>query len=103
MVDESTASEAGELLGARFLLSGGLVFTAGSVTFSARISDTESGEITAAVSRTGEIEALFTLQEEITEELISRWDIPLSRKEWGLSGRKRQCNSERYYQPGKRP
>ncbi|MBI9103925.1 MAG: hypothetical protein JEY99_16020 [Spirochaetales bacterium] len=82
-IDETTAAEAGELLGARFLMTGSLIFTGNIVTFSTRITDAESGEVVAAASKSGEISRVFTLQEEVLEEVISEWDIPLSRKQWG--------------------
>ncbi len=81
-IDEETAADAGELLGARFLMTGSLIFTANIVTFSTRITDSESGEIVATASKSGNIENVFTLQEEVLEEVIGEWDIPLSRREW---------------------
>jgi len=88
LLDESSAARAGELLGARYLLTGSLVFTANIVTLSVRITQAETGEITAAASKSGETKRLFTLQEEVLEELVTAWDLPLSRSEWALLTRR---------------
>ena len=88
LLDETSAARAGELLGARYLMTGSLVFTGSLVTFSARIADTETGEVTAAASRTGEISRIFTFQEELLEELVTAWDLPLSRTERGELARR---------------
>ena len=81
LISEESAVEAGELLGATHLLSAALIFTGPVATFSARITDAETGVLAAAVSLTGPVETIFTLQEEAVEELVLEWDIPLSRKE----------------------
>jgi TolB-like protein len=84
LLDEESAVKVGRLLQARYLLTGRLLFSGSLVTLSGRITDTESGEITAAATRAGEASALFRLQKELTEELITVWDIPLSGKERAL-------------------
>lgn len=88
LLDESTTAQAGELLGARYLMTGSLVFTGQITTFSTRITDVESGAILASAVSTGAIEEVFTLQEQAIEELITQWDIPLSRREWELLARR---------------
>jgi len=84
MIDSSSAAKAGELLGARYLMSGRVTFTSRLVSLNSRISDVESGEVLASVSKNGSAEDLFILQEELLEDLMTQWDIPLSRKEWDL-------------------
>jgi TolB-like protein len=84
LLDESTTARTGELLGAQYLMTGSLLFTADNIILSSRISRVETGEVMASVTLNGQAEQIFPLQEELLEELMTQWDIPLSRKEWNL-------------------
>lgn len=84
LVDEESALQVGRLLQARYLLAGRLLFSGSLVTLSGRITDTETGEIAAAATRTGEAASLFRLQKELAGELVAAWGIPLSAAERAL-------------------
>ncbi|MDA3850035.1 MAG: hypothetical protein PF447_02055, partial [Spirochaetaceae bacterium] len=81
LLDQETASEAGELLGARYLLTGSLIFTGQAVSLNLKISDTQSGRVESSISKTAHLEQSFILQEEVLEELILRWGLELSQED----------------------
>jgi TolB-like protein len=92
LLDDDSAVQVGRLLQARYLLTGRLIFSGSLVTLTARVVDAEEGTIAAAAARTGEASSLFLLQKELTDELVTAWDIP-------LSGKDRQLLSERSHVP----
>ncbi len=78
LIDEGTAVQAGKLLGVTYLFSGKLAFTGSLATITGRITEVETGRMVASVSRNGPADRLFSLREDMVEELVYRWDIPLS-------------------------
>jgi TolB-like protein/predicted Ser/Thr protein kinase len=66
-----TATRLGRLLGARWVLSGGMQRLGDQVRATAQVVEVESGRVARAVKADGRLDALFALQDRVVSELVS--------------------------------
>lgn len=75
-VDPSTAARVGELVGARYMISGVFADVYGEFRMDARIIDAETSEIVETASVTDDRENLYGLIVELAEEITREADLP---------------------------
>ncbi len=75
-VDPSTAARVGELVGARYMISGVFADLYGEFRMDARIIDAETSEIVETASVTDDRENLYGLIVELAEEITRKADLP---------------------------
>ncbi len=75
-VDPSTAAEIGELVGARYMVSGVFVDLYGDFRMDARIIDVETGEVIQTESVMGEKEGLYALLVDLSSQIAQGADLP---------------------------
>ncbi len=66
-----TAARLGRLLGARWVLSGGMQRLGEQVRATAQLVEVESGRVARAVKADGHLNAIFTLQDRVVSELVT--------------------------------
>jgi len=71
LVDPATAKEAGKLLGADTILTGGFAEFRGEVRITVRLVDVEKGSVMHAIEEIGLIDRIFHLQDRLAERLVS--------------------------------
>lgn len=80
-VDPSTAARIGKLVGARYMIQGGFVDLYGQVTLTARVINTETGEILKVERSQGQREKLYSLVVELADRVTRGVALPpLSRE-----------------------
>ena len=81
LTDESTALEIGKILNTSHLIRGSFVVRQGRVRATAKVTDTESGEILYSISSEKKTEQYFELERELAEGLALFYQISLPEEE----------------------
>ena len=96
-VDASTAAQIGRLIGARYMIMGSFVDWYGDFRLDARVVDVETGEIIKTDRARGQREDLFTILDDLADNIPSGLDLP------ALSARDRQVRQENRDRLGEAP
>lgn len=75
-VDPSTAAEIGELVGARYMVTGVFVDLYGNFRMDARIVDVETGEVIQTESVKGEKQGLYALLVDLSSQIAEGAELP---------------------------
>ncbi len=71
LVDPATVREAGKLLGADTILTGGFVEFRGEVRITVRLVDVQKGSVMHAIEEIGLLDRIFHVQDRLAERLVS--------------------------------
>ncbi|WP_044281010.1 CsgG/HfaB family protein [Caldithrix abyssi] len=81
VIDEYSAQKAGKLLGAQYILIGNWQKFGSLYRVNARLIETETGKIIVGIKETGTEETLFDIQDNISEQILSKLSIDLTDSE----------------------
>jgi TolB-like protein len=76
-LDDRVAFEVGQLLGAQYVVRGGVTMVAGSARFDLRIIDVESGEIHRTFKQTGRESDFLAIVEQLAGEFLTDLRLPI--------------------------
>ncbi|MDD5169975.1 MAG: FlgO family outer membrane protein [Syntrophales bacterium] len=96
LVDESTATKLGKVVGAEQLLTGSFQVSGNSIRVDVRILEIETGKVYKTAGANGYLDNLFELQDRIAASLLTALELPLSDEEKDLLASKPSVSPEAF-------